>query len=81
MVTAAGSQLRSYAVEWFATLDRPAAETLLRFLADQNSKMHFPEGAQKGHAGFRNWHSIVTSRFLGEVNELNSCFRGISAIM
>ena len=34
--------------------------------------MHFPEGVQKGHAGFRDWYRIVTSRFFDGPMTLNS---------
>lgn len=71
MDIATESQLRSYAVDWFAALDRHAdVETLLPLLADQELEMHFPEGVQKGHAGFRNWYRTVTSRFFDEIHEL-----------
>jgi ketosteroid isomerase-like protein len=71
MVNATESELRSYAVDWFAALDRHAdVETLLPLLADQELEMDFPEGVQHGHAGFRNWYRTVTSRFFDEVHEL-----------
>jgi uncharacterized protein (TIGR02246 family) len=71
MESATESELRSYAADWFAALDRHAdVDTLLPLLADQELEMHFPEGVQKGHAGFRNWYRTVTSRFFDEVHEL-----------
>jgi ketosteroid isomerase-like protein len=71
MVNATESELRSYAIDWFAALDRHAdVETMLPLLADEELEMHFPEGVQKGHAGFRNWYHTVTSRFFDEVHEL-----------
>jgi ketosteroid isomerase-like protein len=71
MVIATESQLRSYAADWFTALDRHAdVETLLPLLADQELEMHFPEGVQKGHAGFRTWYRTVTSRFFDEVHDL-----------
>lgn len=71
MAIATETQLRSFAAEWFAALDRHAAiETLLPLLADEELEMHFPEGVQKGHAGFRNWYDTVTRRFFDEVHEL-----------
>lgn len=71
MAIAIETQLRSYAAEWFAALDRHAdIETLLPLLADEELEMHFPEGVQKGHAGFRNWYDTVTRRFFDEVHEL-----------
>jgi hypothetical protein len=63
--------LRAYATDWFAALDRHAnINTLLPLLADEELEMHFPEGIQKGHAGFRSWYDTVTRRFFDEVHEL-----------
>jgi ketosteroid isomerase-like protein len=71
MAIATESELRSYAVDWYAALDRHAdVETLLPLLADQELEMRFPEGVQKGHAGFRNWYRTVTNRFFDEAHEL-----------
>lgn len=71
MDNATEAELRSYTAGWFAALDRHAdVETLLPLLADQELEMHFPEGVQKGHAGFRAWYRTVTSRFFDEVHEL-----------
>lgn len=71
MAIATEAQLRSYAIDWFAALDRHAdVESLLLFLADEELEMHFPEGIQKGHAGFRSWYNTVTHRFFDEVHEL-----------
>lgn len=71
MGNATEAELRSYAADWFAALDRHAdVETLLPLLADQGLELHFPEGVQKGHTGFRNWYRTVTSRFFDEVHEL-----------
>jgi ketosteroid isomerase-like protein len=71
MAIATESELRSYAVDWYAALDRHAdVETLLPLLADQELQMRFPEGVQKGHAGFRNWYRTVTNRFFDEAHEL-----------
>ncbi|MGH3252910.1 MAG: nuclear transport factor 2 family protein [Trebonia sp.] len=71
MVNATESELRSYAVNWFAALDRHVdVEALLPLLADQELEMRFPEGVQKGHAGFREWYRTVTSRFFDEAHEL-----------
>jgi hypothetical protein len=65
------AQLRSYATNWFAALDRHAdIDSLLPLLADDELEMHFPEGVQKGHAGFRSWYDSVTRRFFDEVHEL-----------
>jgi ketosteroid isomerase-like protein len=64
-------ELRSYAVDWFAALDRHAdVKTMLPLLADQELEMHFPEGVQKGHAGFQTWYRTVTSRFFDEIHDL-----------
>src|SRR6202167_220248 len=71
MVNATESELRSYAVDWFAALDRHAGvETLLPLLADQELEMHCPEGVEKGHAEFCTWYHTVTSRFFDEAHEL-----------
>jgi ketosteroid isomerase-like protein len=71
MVSVTESELRAYAVDWFAALDRHAdVETLLPLLADEELEMDFPEGVQKGHAGFRAWYRTVTSRFFDEVHDL-----------
>lgn len=71
MATVTESQLHSYAVDWFAALDRHVdVETLLPLLADQELEMRFPEGVQRGHAGFRAWYKTVTSRFFDEAHEL-----------
>lgn len=71
MAIATQAQLRSYATEWFAALDRHAdVVCLLPLLADEELEMHFPEGVQKGHAGFRSWYDTVTHRFFDEVHEL-----------
>lgn len=71
MAIATEAQLRSYAVDWFAALDRHAhIDSLLPLLADDELVMHFPEGVQKGHAGFRVWYDTVTRRFFDEIHEL-----------
>lgn len=71
MTSATESELHSYAIDWFAALDRHAdAETMLAFLADEELEMRLPEGVQKGHAGFRNWYRNVTCRYFDEVHEL-----------
>lgn len=65
------SQLRSWAADWFAALDRhDDAEGLILLLADDELEMHFPEEVQKGHAGFRSWYNTVTHRFFDEAHEL-----------
>jgi hypothetical protein len=71
MATPTEDRLRSYATDWFAALDRHAdVESLLPLLADEELEMHFPEGIQKGHAGFRSWYNSVTHRFFDEVHQL-----------
>lgn len=71
MAIATEAQLRSYATDWFGALDRHAdIDGLLPLLADDELEMHFPEGVQKGHAGFRSWYETVTRRFFDEVHEL-----------
>jgi hypothetical protein len=71
MPIATKAQLRSYAADWFAALDHHVdIENLLPFLADEELEMHFPEGIQKGHAGFRVWYDTVTRRFFDEIHEL-----------
>lgn len=65
-------QLRIWAADWFVALDRhDDVESLLALLADDDLEMHFPEGVQKGHAGFRDWYGTVTNRFFDETHELN----------
>jgi ketosteroid isomerase-like protein len=71
MVNATETELHSYAVDWFAALDRHAdVETLLPLLADEDLEMRFPEGVQKGHDGFRSWYRTVTRRFFDEIHDL-----------
>jgi ketosteroid isomerase-like protein len=71
MVNATESELRDYAVNWYKALDEHHdVETLLPLLDDQDLEMVFPEGVQKGHAGFRDWYRVVTGRFFDEVHEL-----------
>lgn len=65
------SQLHAWVADWFAALDRhDDVEGLIPLLADDELELHFPEGAQKGHVGFRSWYETVTHRFFDEIHEL-----------
>lgn len=65
------SDVQHLAVAWYKKLDIHAPlEELLPLLADETLVMNFPEGTQRGHAGFTNWYNTVTRKFFDEVHTL-----------
>jgi hypothetical protein len=62
-------EIRAFAEEWYRKLDvhAPLAD-FLPLLADEDLEMRFPEGIERGHAGFSHWYERVIRLFFDEVH-------------
>jgi SnoaL-like domain len=65
--------IHQLAVDWYEALDRhDDLESVLTMLVADGLEMRFPEVTSRGHKGFAEWYSAVTTRFFDEVHTVRS---------
>ena len=64
---------RQFIDEWFLKLDVHApVDEVLSLIADNELVMKVPETTIHGHEGFKQWYSVVTSKFFDEVHSIKA---------